>query len=160
MRAVEPWRQMVPLLASWNVMELRRLREMYVIFCECASGRSARANLEVRKLMEPGKIPAEEEILAGRGGSPGRPGGRPWAAGGEAAGRPGGRLGGSVESSWGAGISPPGASVGGTTLVAPNGPKRSQNRRFPEGAGPAPRPESQPPRSTSIGSVGPGLGYC
>ena len=35
--------------------------------------------------------------------------------------------------------------VGGTTLVAPNGPKRSQNRRFPEGAGPAPRPESQPP---------------
>ena len=77
MRAVEPWRQMVPLLASWNVMELRRLREMYVIFCECASGRSARANLEVRKLMEPGKIPAEEDILAGRGGSPGRPGGRP-----------------------------------------------------------------------------------
>ena len=94
MRAVDPWRQpwrqMVPLLASWNVMELKRLREMYVIFCECASGRSARANLEVRKLMEPGKIPAEEEILAGRGGSPGRPGGRPWAAGGEAAGRPGG----------------------------------------------------------------------
>ena len=101
MRAVEPWRQMVPLLASWNVMELRRLREMYVIFCECASGRSARANLEVRKLMEPGKIPAEEEILAGRGGSPGRPGGRPWAAGGEAAGRPGGRLGGSEEASVG-----------------------------------------------------------
>ena len=94
--------------------------------------------------MEPGKIPAEEEILAGRGGSPGRPGGRPWAAGGEAAGRPGGRLGGSVESSWGAGISPPGASVGGTTLVAPNGPKRSQHRRFPGGTGPAPQPESQP----------------
>ena len=110
--------------------------------------------------MEPGKIPAEEEILAGRGGSPGRPGGRPWAAGGEAAGRPGGRLGGSVESSWGAGISPQGASVGGTTLVAPNGPKRSQNRCFPEGAGPAPRPESQPPRSTSTGAVGAGLGYC
>ena len=54
---------------------------MYVIFCECASGRSARANLEVRKLMEPGKISAEEEILAGRGGNP-------WAAGGP--GRPGG----------------------------------------------------------------------
>ena len=27
---------------------------------------------------------------------------------------------------------------GGTTLVARNGPKRSPNRRFPEGAGPAP----------------------
>ena len=80
--------------------------------------------------MEPGKIPAEEDILAGRGGSPGRPGGRPWAAGGEAAGRPGGRLGGSVESSWGAGISPPGASVGGTTLVAAKGPNRLFLVRF------------------------------
>ena len=100
--------------------------------------------------MEPGKIPAEEEILAGRGGSPGRPGGRPWAAGGEAAGRPGGKLGGSVESTWG-----PGGLRGGTTLVAPNGPKRSQNRRFPEGAGPAPRPESQPPRSTPSAPLGP-----
>ena len=105
------------------------------------------------------EIPAEEEILAGRGGSPGRPGRRPWAAGEAAAGRPGGRLGGSGEASWEAGISPPGASVGGTTLVAPNGPKRSQNRRFPEGAGPAPQPESQPPRSTSIGSTGFSLGY-
>ena len=117
MRAVEPWRQpwrqMVPLLASWNVMELRRLREMYVIFCECASGRSARANLEVRKLMEPGKIPAEEEILAGRGGKPwaaggealgGRGGGR-WAAGGEA-----GRLRGIFLGSWN---SPPGGLRGG-----------------------------------------------
>ena len=149
MRAVEPWRQMVPLLASWNVMELRRLREMYVIFCECASGRSARANLEVRKLMEPGKIPAEEEILAGRGGSPGRPGGRPWAAGG----RPLGGRGGGWAGPWNLPgeleFSPQGASVGGTTLVAPSGPKRSRNRRFPEGAGPAPRPESQPPRATS-----------
>ena len=35
------------------------------------------------------EIPAEEEILAGRGGSPGRPGRRPWAAGEAAAGRPG-----------------------------------------------------------------------
>ena len=97
------------------------------------------------------EIPAEEEILAGRGGSPGRPGRRPW-AGGEA------------EAGWLRGvllerIPLPGASVGGTTLVAPNGPKRSQNRRFPEGAGPAPRPESQPPRSTPTGPTGSGLGY-
>ena len=95
------------------------------------------------------EIPAEEEILAGRGGSPGRPGRRPWAAGEAAAGRPGGRLGGSGEASWRGRILLPGASVGGTTLVAPNGPKRSQNRRFPEGAGPAPQPESQPPMSAA-----------
>ena len=69
-------------------MEVKRLREVYVIFL----GLCARANLEIRELMEPGKIPAEEEILAGRGGRPGR---RPWAAGEAAAGRPGGRLGGS-----------------------------------------------------------------
>jgi hypothetical protein len=138
MRAVEPWRQMVPLLASWNVMELRRLREMYVIFCECASGRSARANLEVRKLMEPGKIPAEEEILAGRGGSPGRPGGRPWAAGGEAAGRPGGRLGGSVESSWGAGISPPGGLRGGDHASCAKWPKTEPKSSFSRGSRPGP----------------------
>ena len=105
------------------------------------------------------EIPAEEEILAGRGGSPGRPGRRPWAAGEAAAGRPGGRLGGSGEAPWRGRILLR-ASVGGTTLVAPNGPKRSQNRCFPEGAGPAPRPESQPPRRTPIGSTGPGLGYC
>ena len=88
--------------------------------------------------MEPGKIPAEEEILAGRGEilggrgeGPGRQGGRPLSGrgGGWAApGRPPGEL----------EFPPPGASVGGTTLVAPNGPKRSQNRRFPEGADPAP----------------------
>ena len=81
------------------------------------------------------EIPAEEEILAGRGGEAlgGRGGGR-WAAGGEA-----GRVRGIFVGSWN---SLQGASVGGTTLVAPNGPKRSQNRRFPEGAGPAPWPES------------------
>ena len=55
--------------------------------------------------MEPGKISAEEDILAGRG--------KPWAAGGEAAERPGRRLGGSGETSWGAGISSPGGLRGG-----------------------------------------------
>ena len=104
------------------------------------------------------EIPAEEEILGGREGSPGRPGRRPWAAG-EAAGRPGGRLGGSGEASWTSRILLPGAAVGGTTLGAPNGPKRSQNDCFPEGAGPAPRPESQPPLAAPTGAVGAGLGY-
>ena len=47
-----------------------------------------------------------------------------------------------------------------TTLVARNGPKRSPNRRFPEGAGPAPRPESQLPRAPPLGPTGVGLGYC
>ena len=105
------------------------------------------------------EIPAEEEVLAGRGGSTGRPGMRPWAAGEGAAGRPGKRLGVAGEASWRGRILLPGASVGGTTLVAPNGPKRSQNRRFPEGAGPAPRPESQLPRRPSIGATGVSLGY-
>ena len=138
MRAVEPWRQMVPLLASWNVMELRRLREMYVIFCECASGRSARANLEVRKLMEPGKIPAEEEILAGRGGSPG------------------GRLGGSGEASWRSRILLPGASVGDHASCAKwpkNGAKIVVFQREP--ARPPSRNPSPPgaPRLAPRGSV-------
>ena len=88
--------------------------------------------------MEPGKIPAEEEILAGRGGSPGRPGGRPWAAGGEAAGRPGGRLGGSVESSWGAGISPPGASVGGDHASCAKWPETEPKSSFSRGSRPGP----------------------
>ena len=92
----------------------------------------------------------------GRGGHPGRPGGKPWAAGGEAlGGRGGGRWAAGGEAGRVRGIfvgswnSLQGASVGGTTLVAPNGPKRSQNRRFPEGAGPAPQPESQPPMSAA-----------
>ena len=132
MRAGEPWRQIVQLLASSNVMDLKRPREVYGIFL----GLREWPEFPKKKSMSGNEwsleeIPAEEEILAGRGGSPGRPGRRPWAAGEAAAGRPGGRLGGSGEASWEAGISPPGASVGGTTLVAPNGPKRSQNRRFP-----------------------------
>ena len=105
------------------------------------------------------EIPAEEEILAGRGGSRGRRGRRPWAAGEAAAGRPGGRLGGSGEAPWRGRILLPRASVGGTTLVAPNGPEQSQNHCFPEGAGPAPRLESQPPWGGAIGSTRSGLGY-
>ena len=90
------------------------------------------------------EIPAEEEILAARE---------------EALGGRGGRLGGSGEVSWRSRNLAPGASVGGTTLVASNGPKRSLNRCFPEGAVPAPRPESQLPPRTPVGSTGSGLGY-
>ena len=68
-----------------------------------------------------------------RGGDPGLPGRKPWAAGEEAlgagrrpwaageaaAGRPGGRLGGSGEAPWRGRFLFPRASVGGTTLVAP-----------------------------------------
>ena len=116
----------------------------------------------VRVAGMPGKtsIPGEEEILGGRGGSPGRLGRKPWAAGEEALGGRGGRRWAAGEASWKGRILLPGASVGGTTLVAPNGPKRSQNHCFPEGAGPAPRPESQPPWAPPVGSVGAGLGYC
>ena len=88
-----------------------------------------------------------------------------WATQEEAAGRPGGKLalpGGALADP---GFPPPGTdfphggpSVGGTPLVAQNGSKRTENGCFPEGAGPAPRPESQPTWSTSIGSVGAGLG--
>ena len=88
--------------------------------------------------MEPGKIPAEEEILAGRGGSPGRPGRRPWAAEEAAAGRPGRTLGSSGEASWGARILLPEASVGGTTLVAPNGLKTELKSSFSRGSRPGP----------------------
>ena len=53
--------------------------------------------------MEPRRIPVEEEILAGRGGSPGRPGRRPWAAEEDGlGGRGGGR--------WAAGKTPLGDS--------------------------------------------------
>ena len=51
---------------------------------------------------------------------------------------------------------PQGAAVGGTTLVAQNGSKRTENGCFPEGAGPAPRPDSEPTWSTSTGPVGAG----
>ena len=78
----------------------------------------------------------------------GRPRGGRWAAGREAGAFPPGD-----------GFSPPEASMGGTTLVAQNGSKRTENGCFPEGAGPAPQPESQPPRGGPTGSVGAGLGY-
>ena len=88
----------------------------------------------------------------------GRPRGGRWTAGREA--------GVSGGSPWGSGILPPGDGFslpgglhgGGTTLVAQNGSKRTENECFPEGAGPAPRPDSQPTWSTSIGPVGAGLG--
>ena len=120
-------------------MDLKRPREVYGIFLglgewpECpGKSRSPEMNGAWRRSRPRRRSwPAGEEALGGRGGGPGRPGRR--------------RLGGSGEASWRGRILLPGASVGGTTLVAPNGPKRSQNRRFPEGAGPAPRPESQPP---------------
>ena len=96
------------------------------------------------EILAPGRKPsaAGGEALGGRGG------GR-WAAGGEA-----GRLRGIFLGSWNL---PPGGLRGGDHASCA---KRSQNRRFPEGAGPAPQPESQPPRSTFIGPVGAGLGYC
>ena len=101
---------------------------------------------------------AEEETLGGREG------GR-WAAQEEAAGRPGrklafpvGALGDPGFPPWGTDFPPGRPSVGGTTLVVQNGSKRTENGCFPEGAGPAPRPDSQPTWSTSIGAVGAGLG--
>ena len=106
------------------------------------------------------EIPAEEEILAGRGGSPGRPGRRPWAAGEAAAGRPGRRLGGSGEATWRRRILLPGASVGGTTLVAPNGQNGAKIVVFQREPARPPGRNPSPPRSTSIGAAGSGLGYC
>ena len=98
---------------------------------------------------------AEEETLGGREG------GR-WAAQEEAAGRPGGKLALPVGALGDPGFHrrgmdfpPRGAAVGGTTLVAQNGSKRTENGCFPEGAGPAPWPDSQPTWGTPIG-----LGYC
>ena len=85
--------------------------------------------------------------LGGLEEAAGRPRGGRWAAGREAGAFPPGD-----------GFSPPEAAVGGTTLVAQNGSKRTENGCFPEGAGPAPRPDSQPTWSTSIGAVGAGLG--
>ena len=87
----------------------------------------------------------------------GRPRGGRWAAGREA-GASGGSPWGSGTPPLGDGFSPPGAAVGGTTLVAQNGSKRTENGCFPEGADPAPRPDSQLTWSTSIGSTGSGLG--
>ena len=75
----------------------------------------------------------------------------------EAAGRPGGKL---APSRRGTDFPPPEAAVGGTTLVAQNGSKRTENGCFPEGAGPPPWPDSQPTGGTSTGSTGSGLGYC
>ena len=114
--------------------------------------------------MAPVKFP---RILGDRGGDPGRPGRRPLGGLEEAAGRPGGKLALPVGALGDPGFPcrgmdfpPRGAAVGGTTLVAQNGSKRTENDCFPEGAGPAPRPDSQPTWSTPIGPVGAGLGYC
>ena len=106
-----------------------------------------------------------QETPCGRGGDLGWPGRRPLGGPEEAAGRPGGKLalpvGALGDPGPGGRIFPPqGASMGGTTLVAQNGSKRTENGCFPEGAGPAPRPDSQPTWGTAIGPVGAGLGYC
>ena len=100
----------------------------------------------------------EEETLGGREG------GR-WAAQEEVAGRPGGKLALPVGVLGDPGFPPLGSefppgrpSVGGTPLVAQNGSNRTENGCFPEGAGPAPQPDSQPTWSTSTGPVGAGLG--
>ena len=84
------------------------------------------------------EISAEEEILAGRGGSPGRPGRRPWAAGEAAAGRLGGRLGGSGEASWRGRILLPGASVGGDHASCAKWPETEPKSVFSIGRRPAP----------------------
>ena len=76
-------------------MEVKRLREVNVIFlgwCEWPECPGQSRSPEINGAWED---PGREEILAGRGGSPGRPGGRPWAAGGEA-----GRGRGSFLGSW------------------------------------------------------------
>ena len=117
-------------------MDLKRPREVYGKFLGLCEWPECLGQSRSPECLELGG-------LAGRGGSPGRPRGRPWAAGAAAAGRPGKRLGVAGDASWKGRIPLPGASVGGTTLVAPNGSKRTENDRFPEGAGPAPRPESQ-----------------
>ena len=81
-------------------MDLKSPREVYGMF------------LVVRVAGMPGKtsmsgngwsleeIPAEEEILACWGGSPGRPGRKPWAAGEEALGGRGGSRWAAGEASW------------------------------------------------------------
>ena len=97
---------------------------------------------------------AEEETLGGREG------GR-WAA----QRRPlGGREGswrfrweplGILDSLPGDDFPPGGSSMGGTTLVAQNGSKRTENGCFPEGAGPAPRPDPSPPGGPPSAPLGP-----
>ena len=88
--------------------------------------------------MEPGKIPAEEEILAGRGGKPwaaggealgGRGGGR-WAAGGEA-----GRLRGIFLGSWNF---PPGGLRGGDHASCAKWPETEPKSSFSRGSRPGP----------------------
>ena len=108
--------------------------------------------------MAPVKFP---RILGDRGGDPGRPGRRPLGGLEEAAGRPGGKLALPVGALGDPGFfrrgmdfPPRGAAVGGTTLVAQNGSKRTENSCFPDGAGPAPWPDSQPTWSMFIGSTG------
>ena len=83
----------------------------------------------------------------------------------EAAGRPGGKLALPVGALGDPGFPrrgmdfpPRGAAVGGTTLLAQNGSKRTENGCFPEGAGPPPWPDSQPTWGTSTGATGSGLG--
>ena len=78
------------------------------------------------------EIPAEEEILAGRGGSPGRPGRRPWAAGEAAAGRP--VRGGLLERP----NSPPGGLRGGDHASCAKWPKTEPESSFSRGSRPGP----------------------
>ena len=77
------------------------------------------------------EIPAEEEILAGRGGKPWAREGRPW---GEAAGRPRGRLGGSGEG-WNF---PPGGLRGGDHASCAKWPKTEPESSFSRGSRPGP----------------------
>ena len=79
--------------------------------------------------MEPGKIPAEEDILAGRGGSPGRPGGRPL-GGGEV-----GRVRGIFLGSWNF---PPGGLRGGDHASCAKWSKTEPKSSFSRGSRPGP----------------------
>ena len=106
-----------------------------------------------------------QETPCGRGGDLGWPGRRPLGGPEEAAGRPGAKLALPVGAFGALGLSPRGtdfpprgAAVGGTTLLAQNGSKRTENGCFPEGAGPPPWPDSQPTWGTATGATGSGLG--
>ena len=117
-------------------MEVKRLREVYIIFlgwCEWPAGQSR--SPEINGAWED----------PGRGGDPGRPGGKPWAAGGEALGGRGGgrwaaggeagRVRGILLGSWNL---PPGGLRGGDHASCAKWPKTEPKSLFSRGSRPGP----------------------